>query len=179
MHVYYLDVGQAEATLLLGNGFTILIDAGDRGENDVIEHLQGLSVDSIDLFGRPIPMRTILGRRPRFWRSLPWMGWMSGYEHSTRLFEEVLDAILETGACTRSHAGEHPTFGELQLVLNPLVGPIFMLPISWCGSLQLPFFSLEMRKRGQGDDQEGLPLAANILRLGHPAPAPHRLWIFF
>ena len=50
MHVYYLDVGQAESTVLLGPDFTVLIDAGDPGDSGVLEHLQRLGVDAIDLF---------------------------------------------------------------------------------------------------------------------------------
>ena len=50
MYVYYLDVGQAESTLLKGPDFVILIDAGDRGKTDVLEHLERLGVEAIDLF---------------------------------------------------------------------------------------------------------------------------------
>ncbi len=50
LHIYYLDVGQADSTfILLPNGENMLIDAGtkDNGE-DIVNVLDSLGVDSID-----------------------------------------------------------------------------------------------------------------------------------
>ena len=175
MHVYYLDVGQAEATLLLGNDFTILIDAGDRGENDVIEHLQRLGVDSIDLFILTHPHADHIGQAAKVLEIFAVDEvWMSGYEHSTRLFEEVLDAILETDAYYyEPRTGEHLTFGELQLyVLNPaLIGTNLhasnIVVRGVYGEVAFLFTGDAETRSEKEMIQEGLPLAANILQLGH------------
>lgn len=39
MQAYFFDVGQADATLLIGDDFSILIDAGDYTKNDVVPYL--------------------------------------------------------------------------------------------------------------------------------------------
>ena len=67
MHVYYLDVGQAESTVLLGPDFTVLIDAGDPGDSGVLEHLQRLGVDAIDLFIVTHPHADHIGQAARCW----------------------------------------------------------------------------------------------------------------
>ena len=66
MHVYYLDVGQAESTVLLG-----LIHSADRcrgpGDSGVLEHLQRLGVDAIDLFIVTHPHADHIGQPLRCW----------------------------------------------------------------------------------------------------------------
>src|SRR5690554_4661304 len=95
----YLDVGQAESTLLQGPDFTILIDAGDRsraGVTDVAQHVAGLGVETIDLFIITHPHADHIGQaRTILERFSVQEVWMSGYEHTTHIFEDLLDAIIE------------------------------------------------------------------------------------
>jgi len=122
LYVYYFDVGQAESTLLQGPGFSILIDAGDAGKRDVLEHLERLGVEALDLLVITHPHADHMGQAAEVLQTLP-VGevWLSGYEHTTRLFERLLDAILASDAdYWEPRAGEEFRFGDLLLeVLNP------------------------------------------------------------
>src|SRR5699024_4696509 len=49
LNVYYMDVGQADATLFRFDGYTILYDTGDWNRNDVLHYLDAQGVKDIDL----------------------------------------------------------------------------------------------------------------------------------
>ena len=175
MHIYYFDVGQAESTLLKGPGFTILIDGGDRGKNDVIEHLQRLDVETIDLFVITHPHADHIGQATKVMKNFEVREvWMSGYEHTTLLFEELLDAILASNAdYWEPRAGETFPFGELKLeVLNPTASwrdlhdsNIVIRAIY--GDLAFLFTGDVERRTEQNIVGQELPLKSQVLQLGH------------
>lgn len=122
MQVFYFDVGQAESTLLLGPDFSILIDAGDRGRHDVSRYLEKLGVETIDLFVLTHPHADHIGQAAMVIETFEVREvWLSGYEHSTMLYEELLDAILASDAdYWEPRTGQEFFFGDLKVqVLNP------------------------------------------------------------
>ena len=175
LYVYYLDVGQAEATLLKGPGFTILIDAGDSGRNDVVEHLEKWHVETIDLFIVTHPHADHIGQGRAVLETFEVAEvWLSGYEHATWLFEDFLDALLESEA--RYHEprrGEHFNFGELNLeVLNPstittnLHGSNVVVRATY-GDVTFLFTGDAERRTERDMLADNLVFEAEILSLGH------------
>ena len=57
-------MGQAEATLLKGPDFAVLIDAGDRGRYDVVPLLKRVGVEQLDLVIITHPHADHLGQLP-------------------------------------------------------------------------------------------------------------------
>ena len=175
MQVFYLDVGQAESTLLRGPGFTILIDAGNRDSRDVLDFLHDLGVETIDLFIITHPHADHIGQAPEVLRTFEVSEvWMSGYEHSTMLFEDVVDAILESDAYYyEPRAGELFQFGPLTLeVLNPAeVGTNLhdsnIVVRAVYGQIALLFTGDAERRAETRMLQGSQPLKAQILQLGH------------
>lgn len=175
MRVYYFDVGQAESTLLLGPGFTILIDAGNLGENDVVGYLQKLQVSAIDLFILTHPHADHIGQAVAVLDSFAVDEvWMSGYEHPTALFEDVLDAILRSDAYYyEPQTGEKFTFGELDLyVLNPAeIGSNLhasnIVVRAVYGDIAFLFTGDAERRSERDMIRQELPLTADVLQLGH------------
>lgn len=175
LYVYYLDVGQAEATLLMGPDFTILIDAGDRGKNDVIEYLQKLNIETLDLFILTHPHADHIGQAAQTLETFRVEEvWMSGFEHYTMLYEEVLDAILEADVdYWEPRTGEVFGFGQLRLeALNPaqigsnLHASNIMVRAVY-GDIAF-LFTGDAEVRTERDMiQAGLELQAQILVLGH------------
>jgi beta-lactamase superfamily II metal-dependent hydrolase len=51
--VYFLDVGQGNATLLAGPDFTILVDAGRHDRDDVVPYLQAAGVGRLIYWSAP------------------------------------------------------------------------------------------------------------------------------
>lgn len=175
MYIYYLDVGQAESTLLKGPDFVILIDAGDRGKTDVLEHLERLGVEAIDLFIVTHPHADHMGQAVEVLETFEVVEvWMSGYEHTTVLFEKLLDTILASDAdYWEPRAGETFEFGELLLhVLNPMeswrdLHDSNIVIRAVYGDLALLFTGDAERRTEQDIMARGLNLESEVLQLGH------------
>ena len=49
LQVHFVDVGQGDCTLVICNGKTLLIDAGENGhETDVINYLRSQNIEKLD-----------------------------------------------------------------------------------------------------------------------------------
>ena len=97
LEVHYIDVGQAESTLLRTADFAILIDAGDQKGTQVLDYLRRLGVDTIDLLVLTHPHADHIGQAAEIVRELKVKEvWMSGYEHHHP--RGLADAVLDSDA---------------------------------------------------------------------------------
>ncbi|MEK5108823.1 MBL fold metallo-hydrolase [Cytobacillus sp. FSL K6-0129] len=119
---HFIDVDQGEATLLQGEDFTILIDSGRHDGNEVVPYLQSVGVKEIDLLVGSHPHADHIGQMPEVINSFPVKEvWMSGAESTSRVYEDALDAIIESEAAYHiPRAGESFTIGSAQIdILHP------------------------------------------------------------
>lgn len=174
LEVHFLDVEQAEATLLRTPEYTILIDAGDRGTN-VLDHLTRLGVDKLDLMIFTHPHADHIGQGKTILENfLVEEVWMSGFEHTTKLYRDLLDAILATDAFYHEpRRGEVMEFGELRLeILHPheLSSDLHHTNIvirAVYGDVAFMFTGDAEIKTEKSILASGLPVQAQILQLGH------------
>lgn len=122
LQVHFIDVGQGDATLLVSQDTTILIDTGRHDGNEVVPYLTQAGVQKIDLLVGTHPHSDHIGQIDKVLGKFPVSEvWMSGDIHTSSNFERVLDAILEAG--TNYHeprAGETFKFGDLHItVVHP------------------------------------------------------------
>ena len=178
--VHFIDVGQGNATLLVGPDFTILIDAGRQDGNEVVPYLQLVGVESLDLLIGTHPHSDHIGQFPQVLSTVPVQEvWMSGDSNSTLTFERALDAILSSGAAYHEpRTGEIYTYGSSATieVLNPtsLTGEIHEDSIV----LRVVFGNVAFLFPGDAEAdtelamiQQGLNLRAQVLELGHHGSA--------
>src|SRR5690606_12928024 len=93
--VHYIDVGQGDATLLIGPDFTILIDAGRHDQDDVIPYLTNEEITEIDLLIGTHPHADHIGQLDKVIEQFPVKEvWLSGDTHTSRTFERAIDAVL-------------------------------------------------------------------------------------
>lgn len=122
LSVYFLDVDQGDATLFVGEDFTILIDAGRHDRAEVVPLLQSVGVQSIDLFIATHPHADHIGQCAAVMRNFA-VGevWMSGDTHTTLTFERCLDAIIDSDAgYYEPRAGEAFQIGSARIeVVHP------------------------------------------------------------
>lgn len=122
LNVYYFDVDQGDATLLLGPDFTILIDAGRHDRSEVVDLLRRAGVQAIDLFVLTHPHSDHIGQCDKVMDAFPVREvWMSGDIHTSRTFERCIDAILASDAYYyEPRAGEAFTIGSAHIeVVHP------------------------------------------------------------
>lgn len=173
--VHYIDVGQGEAAFLAGPDFAVLIDAGDLDGTEVLDYLKALGVETIDLFVVTHPHADHIGQAAQVMRSFTVREvWMSGYEHYTRIFEELLDEVLESDAdYFEPRRGDQRQLGGLTLqVLNPMepTGSIHescLVLRAVYGQVAFLFTGDAERRIEEDLVRRGLPLQAQILQLGH------------
>lgn len=172
---YFFDVEQGDATLLMGPNFTILVDAGRHDRSDVVPYLRSAGVENIDLLIGTHPHADHIGQIPEVMAAFPVSEvWMSGDAHTSRTFENALDAVLNTDA--RYHeprTGEIAEFGSARVeVLNPseLTGDFH----EGCIAVRVRFGDVAFMLTGDAEAaneqqmlRSGYPLQAQILKLGH------------
>lgn len=172
---YFLDVGQGDATLLVGPDVTILIDAGRHDRADVVPHLETLGVVAIDLFILTHPHADHVGQCAAVVRRFPVReAWLAGNEYTTLSYERCLDALLETGAGYHEpRAGEVFELGAVRLeVLHPeqLTGDLnndsIAVRVAY-GDVVLLFTGDAEAEAEQAMLDRGLPIRAHILHMGH------------
>lgn len=125
LEVHYLDVGQADATLLLHAEVAILIDAGHWQRSDVVPALRDAGVDTLDLVVVTHPHADHIGQFAQVMEAFDVAEvWWSGSVTTTQTFERAV-ATLEGSdtAYEEPRAGASTTLGPLAIdIVNPPAG---------------------------------------------------------
>lgn len=178
LEVYFLDVDQAESILLHTEDVILLIDAGDMGRDDVVPLLKELGVPRIDVFIVTHPHADHIGQAVQVLETFPVAEvWMSGSEHNTNLYEDLVDAILRSDAqYWEPRRGDRVQYGKLIVdILNPVevgTGKVDLhdegLVIrALYGEVSFLFTGDMERKTENKLLAAGVPVRAQILNLGH------------
>ena len=122
LEIHFFDVGQADATLLDGPDFNVLVDAGHWQRNDVVPHLRNEGIEELDLMILTHPHADHIGQADIVLEELEVREvWMSGDTHTTQTFGRVVDAIEASDAGYHEpRAGEVFEVGSLRIeILHP------------------------------------------------------------
>ncbi|WP_449536382.1 MBL fold metallo-hydrolase [Ferdinandcohnia sp. Marseille-Q9671] len=127
LSVHYIDVGQADATLLQytfeGEEFTILIDAGNWNKNDVIHYLHSQNISEIDIAIGTHPDADHIGQLDKVINTFT-VGevWLSGNTSTSQTFQRLLLAIDQHNVdYYEPRQGDEFEVGPLQIdVLYPI-----------------------------------------------------------
>lgn len=173
--VYYLDVGQGDATLFVGPDFTILIDAGRHDRNDLVPYLESLGVKQLDLIVGTHPHADHIGQISQIIDNLEVQEvWLSGDIHTTKTFERMLDSILTKEISYHEpRTGEQFELGSLSLeILNPthLTGDFHEGGIALratYGEVSFLFTGDIEKQTEEAMLNRGEPVQATIFQLGH------------
>lgn len=114
--VHFIDAGQGDATLLVTEDATVLVDAGRHTATDVVEYLEGSGVTAIDVVAITHPHADHLGQFDLVMERFD-VGevWWSPTTHTTRTFDRALDALEASDAAYEEPgAGESTAVGSLR-----------------------------------------------------------------
>lgn len=95
LKVYYFDVGQADSILIVNNNKTMLIDAGNNDDGDlIVNNIKKLGISRLDYVVGTHPHEDHIGGLDNVIREFD-IGkiYMPKVQTNTRTFEEVLDVI--------------------------------------------------------------------------------------
>lgn len=175
MRVHYIDVGQGDATLLEGEGFSILIDAGNWKYTEAVDYLKQQKIKNIDIVVGTHPDADHIGQLAQVIGEFD-VGevWMSGNPSSSATYTNALQAIEASGTeYVEPRTGEVFDLGSLQIeVLHP--SRITGSPNEESVSLKMTYGDIGFIFTGDAgvkEEQEmidtGIDLNAEILHLGH------------
>jgi competence protein ComEC len=179
LRVYFLDVGQGDASVILFKDKVILIDAGEVDQGDrVVSDLQKLGVNRIDLMVATHPHSDHIGGMQEVLTSFPVGGVLdSGLPSTSVLYEHFLETIdREKIPYMTTEQGQtidiDPSIRIL--ALSPLKERIgddlntngIVLRISY-GTLNLLFTGDATTSAEDVMEKAGYPLDAQILKVGH------------
>lgn len=122
--VHYIDVGQADSTLIISNGQTMLIDAGTNDKGDtVVSYLKSLGIEKLDYLIGTHPHEDHIGGLDDVINNFETdIVIMPEKQSNTATFEDVLDALISKGqSLTAPVPGTEYTLGDCKFrILAPL-----------------------------------------------------------
>lgn len=123
LEVHFIDVGNADSILLISEGESMLIDAGENDNGDeVVSYLKSLGVTELQYAVGTHPHSDHIGGLDTVLYEIPTETLlMPEKEHTTKTYEDVLTAAEETGTyLTTAEAGDSYQLGSTFLtVLSP------------------------------------------------------------
>ncbi|WP_053220098.1 MBL fold metallo-hydrolase [Virgibacillus senegalensis] len=175
MQVHYIDVGQADATLFMFDTYTLLLDAGDWNNNDVIEYLHSQNVSQIDVAIGTHPDADHIGQLDKVINQFEVDEvWMSGNTSTSGTYRRVLEAIdADQTGYDEPRMGDVFDIGDLQVqVLYPasISGEVNKESLAFkmsYGEIDFIFTGDAESAQEQEMIGSGTDLDAEVLQLGH------------
>lgn len=118
LKIYFLDVGQADSTLIINNNQTMLIDAGNNEDgNLIVEFIKSLEIEKIDyLVGTHAHEDHIGGMDDiinNFNIGTVYLPYTTEKTTTTKTFEDVLDSLIAKNlSITTANIGDKFTLGN-------------------------------------------------------------------
>ena len=142
LQIYFFDVGQADSILLISDGETMLIDAGNNEDGDMlVEKIKGLGITTLNYVIGTHPHEDHIGGLDDIIENFEIENvYMPKVQTNTKTFEDVLDALQEKNLS----------------VTAPEVGSTFVVGKASC----------EVMQCGQGtvEEKNNLNLSSIVIR---------------
>lgn len=122
----FIDVGQADSTLLKGPSANVLVDTGDWRSEDVVSYLESEDIETIDLIILTHLDADHIGQAEKIIKEFEVKEvWMSGRSRSTDTFEGLVRAMINSDVgYYEPRRGEAFRVGEMMFeVLHPVSTP--------------------------------------------------------
>lgn len=179
LRIHYIDVGQADATLLQikqdDELITMLIDTGDWNRSDVVDYLQKENIEDIDLIVITHPHADHIGQLAPIIETFH-VGevWMNGELSNSQVFARALQAIEDSGVdYYEPVAGETFDIGDVTVeIVHP--GDLNLNTNDNSISMRMQYHDVSFLFTGDAEKageeamlSSGANLQADILHLGH------------
>ena len=178
MEVHFLDVGQGDSALIRSGEHTMLIDAGENDQGDVVvSYLKDLGIKRLDYVIGTHPHSDHIGGLDTVIRAFD-VGTviLPPKEHTTKTFEDVLDAIEEKGlSITKPVVGTKYSLGNASFCIIAPNGDYGDDLNNWSVGLRITngdcsfLFTGDAESQAESADMaaNGISLKSDVLKLGH------------
>lgn len=177
MEVHFLDVGQGDSALIRSGEHTMLIDAGENDQGDVVvSYLKDLGIKRLDYVIGTHPHSDHIGGLDTVIRAFD-VGTviLPPKEHTTKTFEDVLDAIEEKGlSITKPVVGTKYSLGNASFCIIAPNGDYGDDLNNWSVGLRITNGDCSFLFTGDAESQaeanmaaNGISLKSDVLKLGH------------
>lgn len=178
LEVHVLDCGQADAILVLQDGHAMLVDAGEREHGQkILDYLGALGVDTLEYAVFTHPHSDHIGGAAAVLRGVRVENVILSHAvHTTKTYENLLDAVEESGAQVFGAApGDTYTLGGAEFtVLSPDPAREYDELNDYSVAFRLCFEGSSMLFTGDmGKTAEnailaaGYPVRSDVLKAGH------------
>lgn len=175
--VHFIDVGQADATLIISNDEVMLIDTGDiETKTEIVNYLKSLGIEKINYLVLTHPHSDHIGGAPNIINSFEIEEiLMSNAITTSNIFEETIDIIDSKGlSITIPEQGDNYNFGNGSFIIltdqtldwgDDLNAYSLGLKVSF-GDNDL-IFTGDLEAKGESKILEKMDVNAEILKIGH------------
>lgn len=177
LFVHFIDVGQADCTLLKYGDTEILIDAGNTADgHDVVNYLKFLGVEEIELVVATHPHEDHIGGLSLVLKQFPIQAiWTNTVFYDSYAYDALYDRIAEFDIpLTHPQPGHRFTTGQLELtVLGPVkenykdINDTSIVVMAQLGEKKF-LFTGDMESIAEKDLlNSGADVKADVLKVGH------------
>lgn len=175
--VHFIDVGQADSTLIISGGQTMLIDAGTNDMGDtVVSYLKSLGIKKLDYLIGTHPHEDHIGGLDDVIKSFETATViMPEKQSNTATFEDVLDALIEKGqGLTAPVPGAKYALGDCTFTIVAPLEDYGDNMNNWsvglkltCGSVSFAFFADAETSAEKDILASGADISADVLKVSH------------
>lgn len=175
--VHFIDVGQGDSILIQAGNEAMLIDAGTNESGDVVTaYLESLGISHLDWVIGTHPHEDHIGGLDDVIREMDVdRVMMPPKEHTTKTFEDVLDAIADKNlTITLPEVGDSYALGSGQFTILGPVNDYGDDLNNWSVVLRLDYGNTSFLFTGDAEStaeedilSTGLPVEADVLKVGH------------
>jgi len=122
VEAHLVDVGQADFTLFDGPEANVVVDTADWQDENVVPYLREQGIEEVDLVVVTHPDADHIGQLDEVMNEMDVEEvWMSGTPHTTRTYEEAVNAVVESDAgYYEPRSGEDFAVGSMRIeALHP------------------------------------------------------------
>lgn len=176
--LYFIDVGQGDASLIASGGEYVLIDGGPGSAQDaLVAYLESLGIERFRAVIATHPHEDHIGGLDKVLKRFPADAfYMPDREATTACFEKMLDAAeAQDLEITIPEPGETLTFGDASLTfLSPVPGAVYDDTNDYSIVARLTMGGLRVLYMGDAETpvedellESGAALDCDIIKLGH------------